>query len=529
MAAPLTADANAERPEARACDPAPPAPAPAFTPGQEDGGQPRERERGGGHQSRVAGVAGACRLPPPRTNRSARRGEREPCDLQPHRRRAPREGSGLEQVAHRAAPYLPARRLEHGVRWRQHDLVGARAQLDRRGARDRLGDRAPAFRVLVARLGDDHQPLGARAPMRRGEDRDAALSNPLDLSGRGFEVVGIEVPPSADDEVLVPARDVELAARHVAPVARAEPVAVEQRTARRRVAEIPRRGGRPAELNRSLRAFADLGAAFVDDPHLEARDRRPAGGEPANLSGRTIRARYRLRPVRDGVGVDGLDPRPPPDRRECNPQGRLRQPVDRSHRVAAVPAGGELRCESLHRVRIDRLGPVEREAPAREIESVELLRLDASHAELVGEVRPAGQRPAVTMNGLQPARRTCEKVEWRHENEGKAVVQAAHPGTDQSHVVVERQPAHEDVARSRPERDGHRPERGEHVAVTQHDALGVAGAARRVLEERRRGFVEGRTLPVPAGAVELGDLDHRAEPGEPARSTAARPRAPVRT
>ena len=113
---------------------------------------------------------------------------------------------------------------------------------------------------------------------------------------------------------------------------------------------------------------------------------------------------------------------------------------------------------------------------------------------------------------FQPARGPREEVERGHEHQREAVVQAPHPRPDQPHVVVEREPAHEHVARRRPERHGHGLQRGDHVAVAEHHALGAAGAAGGVLEERGGGLVEGRALPQPAGLVEPGHVEHRIEP-----------------
>ena len=113
---------------------------------------------------------------------------------------------------------------------------------------------------------------------------------------------------------------------------------------------------------------------------------------------------------------------------------------------------------------------------------------------------------------FQPARGAGEEVQRGHEHQREAVVQAPHPRPDQPHVVVERQPAHEHVARGRAQRGGHGPQRGEHVAVAEHHALGAAGAAGGVLKKRGRGLVEGRALPQPAVPVEPGHVEHRIEP-----------------
>ena len=63
--------------------------------------------------------------------------------------------------------------------------------------------------------------------------------------------------------------------------------------------------------------------------------------------------------------------------------------------------------------------------------------------------------------------------------------QAAEPGADEPHIVIERQPAHEHVVRPCLQDPAHGADVGQQVGVGEDDALGVAGAARRVLDERR--------------------------------------------
>jgi hypothetical protein len=69
---------------------------------------------------------------------------------------------------------------------------------------------------------------------------------------RLLELVGVDVAPGADDEVLDPAGDVELAVRDVAEVAGVEPVVVEQRGGGLGVAEVAARRRRALELHPAL-------------------------------------------------------------------------------------------------------------------------------------------------------------------------------------------------------------------------------------------------------------------------------------
>ena len=506
---------DAEGPERGTGEAAPAAPPRMRATGQDHHSQPHDSEGRAHHQSGMESIGGAGRPQRPRTRRAARGGERKPGHLHPYRSRPAPERAALEQLAHRGTPDLPAGGLEDAVRRREDDLVGTGPEQRRRGTRDGVHDLAPASGVLLTRFRDHHQPLGPRGRVRTREDRDAALAHTLDPADRGLQIVRIEIAPGADDEVLVPSGDVELAAGDVAAVSRSQPLAVEKRTVRGRIAMVAGRGRRPAELDRPFRALAQLGTAVVDDPDLEAGNRRPAGDEAADVPGPAAGQRQRLAPARDGVRVDRLDPRAASDGGERHPQGRLREPVDGSHRVRVEPAGSELLREPLHGVRTDRLGPVERDAPAREIQPLDVLRLHPPHAQLVGEVRSAGQGAAVPVDRLEPAIGAREKVERGHEHQRKAVVQTPHPRPDEPHVVIERQPAHEHVARGRTERSGHGPERCQHVTVAEHHPLGIAGAAGGVLEECGGGFVERRALAQASAAVERTDVDHRAQPRNP--------------
>ena len=51
------------------------------------------------------------------------------------------------------------------------------------------------------------------------------------------------------------------------------------------------------------------------------------------------------------------------------------------------------------------------------------------------------------VNGLEPAQRPGQEGEGRERDQRDTVIQAAQPGADQAHVVVERQPAHAHVLR----------------------------------------------------------------------------------
>ena len=116
------------------------------------------------------------------------------------------------------------------------------------------------------------------------------------------------------------------------------------------------------------------------------------------------------------------------------------------------------------------------------------------------------------MDRLEPAFGTGEEIGRRHHDERDAVVEGAEPGADEPHVVVERQPAHEQVVRADVDRTSYRPDVREHVGVGQDHALRIAGAARRVLQKCRIEGAGGRARRRHGfPRRELGDGRNRAQ------------------
>ena len=83
----------------------------------------------------------------------------------------------------------------------------------------------------------------------------------------------------ADDDVLDPTGDVDVATRHVGAVPAVEPAVTEELARLRLVAEIAGGRGWPAELEPALVPFADLVADLIDDADFVTRERLPAGDD----------------------------------------------------------------------------------------------------------------------------------------------------------------------------------------------------------------------------------------------------------
>ena len=64
------------------------------------------------------------------------------------------------------------------------------------------------------------------------------------------------------------------------------------------------------------------------------------------------------------------------------------------------------------------------------------------------------------------------------------MVERGQPSTDQAHVVIKRQPGDENILPVYPGCQSHGADIGEQIGVREHHALGVAGTARGVLQQR---------------------------------------------
>ena len=97
--------------------------------------------------------------------------------------------------------------------------------------------------------------------------------------------------------------------------------------------------------------------------------------------------------------------------------------------------------------------------------SLQIGVINLIETQLECEIRRSGKRAVKAMDRPQPALRTRKKAQRRHGIEGRPVIEAAQPRTDQAHVVIERQPAHEDVSGGRLNRAADRTDIREQVGV----------------------------------------------------------------
>ncbi len=308
----------------------------------------------------------------------------------------------------------------------------------------------------------------------------------------------------------------DLAVRAVGEVPAVEPAAGERdRGGGLGLAVVAARHRGPAEDESADHPLRDVRAGVVHDPDLVARQLAPGRDE---LEGRLVAGKGGVRAplALEGLAGHAVHPRSPAHRGHGEPHRALGEAVGRRHRLGPEAAGREAAGEARERPRAHRLRAVEGGAPGGEVEALERLVGDAAGAQLVGEVRRRGEGRAPLVDRPEPPLGPGEERGGRQQRERQALVEAEEPRADEPHVVVERQPAHPDVGGTYLEAGPDRAEVGEEVVVGEEDPLGLAGAARRVLDEGRVGAVALRAGDGQArGGQLLGghDVDERRHRG----------------
>ena len=179
-------------------------------------------------------------------------GGREAHDLPPHRLRLHRRRPALVVLARGDAADLAARGLGHGVRRREHDVVDRPADQVHRELVDAMPELVVERGVAAARFGEHHHALGAARAVHGAEHRDAAAADARQVADRLLQLVGADVAPPFDDDVLLAPGDVEHAAGHVGAVSRVHPFAREQALRGFGIAVVAGGGRRPPELELAL-------------------------------------------------------------------------------------------------------------------------------------------------------------------------------------------------------------------------------------------------------------------------------------
>ena len=422
---------------------------------------------------------------------------------------------------------LPAGGLRNAVRSDEHDrLDGHLVFAGERGA-DRLegGVDRPSLPSAPLQFRDHHHafaPLDVHGECRH-RTRPHEVARRLDGV---LDVLGIVVASADDDQVLEPARDEELSVVEEPEVARPEVRTVvgsplghavsggrlgrlHQHGAKRlaggvRAVPVPLRDARTAHPDLADPARSQrLARLGIDDEHVLAVEFAAAAHEQP-------RAGCVDRPALRRAGLDRPGVERPDDRllelhAACHHERALGEAVARVEGLATEATHREGLAEGLDRLGPHRLGAVEGKRPARQVELGPLFGRGLPHAELIGEVRPATDRRAVAGDRLQPPQGPLQERDGRHQHVELAAVQRDEDAADEPHVVEARQP--EDARLAPRDLEGlHDPQRVvQQVFVRQHHALGRAGGAARVLQEREGVAIDLGALPAirPVG-LELG-------------------------
>ena len=398
-----------------------------------------------------------------------------------------RQGAGIEQHHHARRLLIVfghglADGLDQGLR--RQDLAHAAAD---------FGGDADA---LLALFGDRK---------RRHPTFAHHLHFPLDGL---FDVLGIQVVTAHDQHVLQAPGDIQLAVAQETQVAGAQP-------------------GRPGVLDKGLgRGFGVAPVAqgdtrpggpdltdLVVGQHLQGVRFDHLHGMPG-LAGATTHHRVavaRLRAIlRQRQIIQAQRGNTPATLATGDKQGGFRQAVGRKPGIGAETARRELLGETLQGVEADRLGTGIGDAPAAQVQARQRAVTDPLAAQPIGEVRAAADGAAVFADRFQPAQRASEEIGRRHQYTGHAAEDRLQQPADQAHVVVERQPADDDVIGIEIDTKTAADQQfvGHQVAVADLHALGQRGGTRGVLQEGDIVGVQFRLTPVGGQrAVQLIDTE----------------------
>ena len=189
-------------------------------------------------------------------------------------------------------------------------------------------------------------------------------------------------------------------------------------------------------------------------------------------------------------------------------QGVFCKAVARQHRAGTKAEGRKATDEPFDHLPSHRLGAVERTAPAREIEARELLVGDLPRAQRVREVRGGRDGPSHASDQGEPRRGVAHKLQRRHDVTREARHQRLKQVADQTHVVIQRQPRHRDVAFAEPVTRAPRAEAGDDVLVGQENSLGASPAPRGELAVGEGIWLVPHRSLAPVDVVQLARTQH---------------------
>ncbi len=281
------------------------------------------------------------------------------------------ERAALVQFAAGDAANLAARGLQHRPRRGNDDIVRRHADLIHRQSCDRRRDPPALLGIRLARFRQHDQALGAGARVGSGEDGHASFANAAQVPHCGLELYRVDVGAAAHDDVFFATGEIQLACSKVAEVAGIEPVPIEQTGVGRWILVVALGCRGSPELNPALRAFGKLVAGRIHDTHLVCGQRHAARD---HAQGVHVVNPCRLRHCvahEDGA-VHAIDHGSSSEWRERDAEHAFGQAIDREHRFASKAIALEAGRKPLDGIRAHRLGAVESQTPATEVQSLEV-------------------------------------------------------------------------------------------------------------------------------------------------------------
>ena len=344
----------------------------------------------------------------PRTpaSEARRRGARPGRSLQPRHSATTSSVPSRKPWRHACRWILAAGRFRNAAGLDQDDGLDRQLVLGRDVATNGLEHAVQLALLAALDLVHHDQPLGPVDLDRKGRPAVGSQAR-MALADRQLDVLRIVVRPANDDQVFQAPGDEHLAGLHEAEVAGP------QEGAFARVFQVGVKGaGRfvgpfPIALGHAGTADPDLADAIVRQAAhvLGMRDHDPLVEQVASATDQFAGALFLGQGVDDLVVLQRLGVERAHDGRRGlesagDHQRGFGHAVTGIERLAAEPARLESLGELFDRFGPHRLGAVESQAPAAEIELGALLGRDLADAQVVGEVRPAADRGAIARDRL---------------------------------------------------------------------------------------------------------------------------------
>ena len=185
--------------------------------------------------------------------------------------------------------------------------------------------------------------------------------------------------------------------------------------------------------------------------------------------------------------------------RECSTDSHLSHAEGGEDATGLEPETTRLNNKRLDGRRIDGLSTAEREGELREVEILHALQ--STGGEHPREVWTRRGSATVIADPLHPVTRVGHEILRCRLNKLASVGHRNREKSDQSHVVIERQPRHHDLVGTKLRRSARSIDiRGEYP-IGDHHAFGFAGRAAGVLQDHQALWIVGRNLKALARRI----------------------------